>query len=304
MTGPMDELEIELAKIIGLDELKAHLRKLGKGMLLDKSRRAMGVKLGCKNLPHMAFLGNPGTGKTTVARILGKLLYSVGFLFHANVTQVEPTDLVSERYHETRQKTVKKIRDIRGKILFIDEAHVLSPSDTSGRYIAYGEEALDEIMSAGEEGTVLAIFAGCTEPMKVAFSSNKGFCQWVEHFFQFNDYSCRDLSEMLMLKMSKQDERSRVFGLRLGSCCSVEAVASLIERKTSEEMRSRMNGRLVDHMLNNGRDHLDSRLGFEAEGDELLIITLADLEAGLDQSVRVPRLNAIRETRSCWKIEL
>ncbi|XP_047948536.1 stage V sporulation protein K-like [Salvia hispanica] len=287
--GPMDELEIELSKIIGLDEVKAHLRKLGKGMLLDKNRRAMGVNLSHKNLPHMAFLGNPGTGKTTVARILCKLLSSVGVLFRANVFQVEPTDLVSKYYDETRQKTVKKIQDTRGKILFIDDAHCLSPSDTSGSYITYGEEALDEIMSAVEEGRVLVIFAGCTKPMKDAFSLNKGFCERVEHFFQFDDYSCRELAEMLMLKVSKPDERSRLFGFKLGSCCSVDAVASLIERKTSEKMRSKMNGRLVDHMLNNGRDHLDSRLGSEAKGDELLTITLADLEAGLDQLVR--RLN-------------
>lgn len=109
MTGPMDELDIELSKIIGLDEPKAHLRKLAKGMLLDKSPSAMGVYLGRKNLPHMAFLGNPGTGKTTVARILGKLLSSVGFLFCANVIQVEPTDSVSRYYDETRGKTVKKV---------------------------------------------------------------------------------------------------------------------------------------------------------------------------------------------------
>ncbi|KAL1547669.1 stage V sporulation protein K-like [Salvia divinorum] len=285
MKGAMEELDLELSKIIGLEELKMKLRQWAKGMLLDQNRRA----------PHMAFLGSSGAGKTTIARIIGKLISSVGVQYPTRVTEVQPTDLVSQHSNQTRLKTRKKIQDVWGGILLVDEAHRLSPSDTAGNYVTYGEEALDEIMYAIEEGGVLVIFAGCTEPMKRVFSSNKGFCRLVTHFFQFNDLSCMELAEMLLLKLSKQDERSRVFGLRLGSGCSVDAVASVIERKTSERMRSRMNGDLVDHMVNNGRDNLDLRLGLEAKGDELLTITLADLEAGFDQLVL--RLSVSRRGR-------
>lgn len=173
-----------------------------------------------------------------------------------------------------------------GGILFVDEAYRLAPAESAGNYIEYGVEALEEIMSMLEDGDLLVIFAGYTEPMKRVFSSNEGFCRRVTHFFQFDDFSCRELAEMLLIKMSKQDDRSRLFGFKLDSCCSFDAVASVIDRKSSEKLRNRMNGGLVDHMLNNARENLDSRLSFEAKGDKLLIITLSDLEAGLEQLAR------------------
>ncbi|XP_047951565.1 protein CfxQ homolog [Salvia hispanica] len=293
MKGKMDEFNLELSKIVGLDELKAQLRKWAKGMLLDEKRRAMGVDLGPRKAPHMAFLGNPGTGKTTVARILGKLLCSLGVLSSERVTEVQRSDLVGEFLGQTGPKTRKKIEEAMGGILFVDEAYRLTPTD-SGNSIEYGVEALEEIMSVLEDGDLLVIFAGYTEPMRRVFSSNAGFCRRVTHFFQFDDFSCRELAEMAMIKMSERDERSRLFGFRLGSCCGVEAVASVIERKTSEAMRSRMNGGLVDHMLNNARESLDCRLSFEAKGDELLTIKLGDLEAGLDHLVRRLNLDEVK----------
>lgn len=176
-----------------------------------------------------------------------------------------------------------------GGILFVDEAYRLAPAESAGNCIEYGVEALEEIMSVLEDGDLLVIFAGYTEPMKRVFSSNEGFCRRVTHFFQFDDFSSRELAEMLLIKMRKQDERSQLFGFKLDSCCTLDAVVSVIERRSSEKVRNRMNGGLVDHMLNNARENLDSRLNFEAKGDELLTITLGDLEAGLEQLVR--RLN-------------
>ncbi|KAL0374390.1 UNVERIFIED_CONTAM: protein CfxQ [Sesamum radiatum] len=213
--GKMDEFEHELSKIVGLCDLKLQLRKWAKGMLLDEKRRAMGLNLGPRKPPHMAFLGNPGTGKTTVARILGKLLHSVEVLSTDNVTEVQRTDLVGEYLGQTGPKTRKKIEDAMGGILFVDEAYRLAPSQTAGDHVDYGVEALEEIMSVLEDGNIVVIFAGYTEPMKRVFSSNEGFCRRVTHFFQFDDFTCKDLAEMLMIKMSKQDEKSRLYGFKL-----------------------------------------------------------------------------------------
>uniref|UniRef100_M1CYR3 Protein cbxX, chromosomal n=1 Tax=Solanum tuberosum TaxID=4113 RepID=M1CYR3_SOLTU len=105
----MDELENELSKIVGLHELKQQLRKWAKGMLLDERRQALGLKVGARRPPHMAFLGNPGTGKTMVARILGKLLHMVGILPTDKVMEVQRTDLVGEFVGHTGPKTRRKV---------------------------------------------------------------------------------------------------------------------------------------------------------------------------------------------------
>lgn len=168
-----------------------------------------------------------------------------------------------------------------GGILFVDEAYRLAPSQSAGDHVDFGVEALEEIMSVLEDGNLVVIFAGYTEPMKRVFSSNEGFCRRVTHFFQFDDFTCKDLAEMLLIKMSKQNEKSRLYGFKLHSSCTFDAVLSVIERSSTEKLRNKMNGGLVDHMLNNARENLDSRLNFESKGDELLTITLSDLEGGL-----------------------
>ncbi|KAG8376052.1 hypothetical protein BUALT_Bualt09G0023500 [Buddleja alternifolia] len=279
--GKMDEFENELSKIVGLHDLKLQLRKWAKGMLLDEKRQAMGIDLGPRKPPHMAFLGNPGTGKTTVARILGKLLQSVGVLSSDTVTEVQRTDLVAEYIGQTGPKTRKKIEEAMGGTLFVDEAYRLAPVQRAGDHVDLGVEALEEIMSVMEDGGLVVIFAGYTEPMKRVFSSNEGFRRRVTHLFQFDDFTCKDLAEMLMLKMTKKNEKSRLNGFKLHPSCTYDAVLEVIERSSTEKLRNKLNGGLVDHMLNNARENLDSRLSFDSKGDELLTITLNDLEAGL-----------------------
>lgn len=169
-----------------------------------------------------------------------------------------------------------------GGVLFVDEAYRLAPEKgASGGWTDYGVEALEEIMSVLEDGEIVVIFAGYTEPMKRVFSSNEGFCRRVTHFFQFDDYTCDDLAEMLMIKMTKQNEKSRLYGFKLHPSCTTGAVRALIEKNSSEKLRNKLNGGLVDHVLNNARENLDSRLTLQSKGDELLTIMLPDLEAGI-----------------------
>ncbi|GFP90181.1 stage v sporulation protein k [Phtheirospermum japonicum] len=300
VNGKMEEFDDELSKIVGLPSLKEQLRKWAKGMLLDEKRRSMGLNLGPRKPPHMAFLGNPGTGKTTVARILGKLMKSVGVLSSDKVTEVQRTDLVAEYLGQTGAKTRKKahklmlaqIEEAIGGILFVDEAYRLAPKQSEGDHVDFGVEALEEIMSYLEDGELVVVFAGYTEPMKRVFSSNEGFCRRVTHFFEFDDFSSRDLAEMLMIKMGKQDEKSRLFGFKLHPSCTFDAVLAVIERCSTEKLRNKLNGGLVDHMLNNARESLDLRLNFDSNGDELLTITLGDLENGL--KLLAQRVNALR----------
>ncbi|XP_047307630.1 ESX-1 secretion system protein EccA1-like [Impatiens glandulifera] len=278
----MDELEIELSNIVGLHELKVQLRKWAKGMFLDERRRALGLKVGPRRPPHMAFLGNPGTGKTMVARILGKLLYMVGILPTDKVTEVQRTDLVGEFVGHTGPKTRKKIKEAEGGILFVDEAYRLIPMQKADDK-DYGLEALEEIMSVMDSGKIVVIFAGYSEPMKRVISSNEGFCRRVTKFFHFEDFSCKDLAKIVVLKMSKnQTDSSLLCGFKLDPLCTVDAVEDVIARVTSERQRREMNGGLLDPMLVNARENLDLRLDFDCiDTNELLSIKLEDLEAGL-----------------------
>ncbi|XP_068652060.1 uncharacterized protein [Aristolochia californica] len=277
----MAELEGALSNIVGLDDLKLQLRKWAKGMLLDEKRRALGLKVAARRPPHMAFLGNPGTGKTMVARILGRLLHMVGILPTDKVTEVQRTDLVGEFVGHTGPKTRRKIKEAEGGILFVDEAYRLIPMQKADDK-DYGLEALEEIMSVMDSGKIVVIFAGYSEPMKRVISSNEGFCRRVTKFFYFGDFSSKELAQITHIKMNNQLDDSLLYGFKLHASCSTEAVTELIERVSTEKQRTEMNGGLIDPMLVNARENLDLRLDFDcADANHLLTITLQDLEEGL-----------------------
>ncbi|XP_044462073.1 ribulose bisphosphate carboxylase/oxygenase activase, chloroplastic-like isoform X1 [Mangifera indica] len=278
----MDALEKELSNIVGMDELKMQLRKWSKGILLNDRRRAIGLKIGTAGrLPHMAFLGNPGTGKTMVARILGRLLHSVGVLETDKVKEVQRTDLIGQYIGHTGPKTRSKIKEAEGGILFVDEAYRLIPEEKSGR--DYGLEALEEIMSCMDDGKVLVIFAGYNEAMNRVISSNEGFSRRVTNLFNFKDLSCEELANVLCIKMKNQPKDSLLYGFKLHSDCTVDAIAELIKTETIKTQRMKMNGGLVDIMLNNAKGNLDLRLSDDcAERDELLTIKLEDFEAAME----------------------
>lgn len=163
----------------------------------------------------------------------------------------------------------------------MDEAYRLIPMQKSDDK-DYGLEALEEIMSVMDSGRIVVIFAGYSEPMKRVISSNEGFCRRVTKFFHFEDFSPEDLAKILHLKMTNQAESSLLYGFKLHPSCTVDAVAELIERETTDKQRKEMNGGLIDPMLVNAREYLDLRLNFDCiDTDELLTITLEDLEAGL-----------------------
>ncbi|KAK1267052.1 hypothetical protein QJS04_geneDACA019357 [Acorus gramineus] len=160
----------------------------------------------------MAFLGNPGTGKTMVARIIGELLHACGILPTNKVTEVQRTDLIGIYVGQAGPKTRKKIAAAEGGILFVDEAYRLIVED---RKVDYGLEALEEIMSCMLDGNVSIILAGYTEPMNRVISANEGLQRRITKIFYFNDFSPTDLAEILHLKMNNQDDKSSIYGFKL-----------------------------------------------------------------------------------------
>lgn len=184
----------------------------------------------------------------------------------------------------------------------MDEAYRLVLEQTAG-YKDYGVEALEEIMSVLEDGNILVIFAGYTEPMKHLMSSNKGLCRRVTRFFHFDDFSSRNLAEIMHVKMTKQKKGSEYCGFRLHPFCTLEAITAVIEKESTEKLRNKMNGGLVDHMLTNAIENLDTRLSLDCEGYELLTIMLNDLEVGLKQlSSRINIVEREKELRHTLEV--
>lgn len=277
----MDTLEAELQQVIGLHDLKLQLRRWAKGMLLDDRRKALGLKVALRRPPHMAFFGNPGTGKTMIARILGKLLHMVGVLPTDKVVEVQRTDLVGEFVGHTGPRTRKKIQEAEGGILFVDEAYRLMPLQKSDDK-DYGLEALEEIMSVMDNGSIVVIFAGYAEPMKRVITCNEGFSRRVTKYFYFDNFTTLELGEMALLKMNASEMESLMFGFKLHEKCTADAIAQLLNAETSEKQRQVLNGGLILPMLTNARENLDYRLGLDCcDVDELITITLEDLRAGL-----------------------
>ncbi|KAL3637765.1 hypothetical protein CASFOL_018213 [Castilleja foliolosa] len=282
MEDKVDAFEKELWNISGLEGLKSQLRSWVKQLMLDERRRALGLKVGIRTPPHMAFLGNPGTGKTMVARLLGKLLHMLQIIPTEKVVEVQRTDLVGQYIGHTGLQTRVKIKEAEGGILFVDEAYRLMPANSSNN--DFGLEALEEIMSFMDTGKVVVIFAGYSEQMERVIFANPGFRRRVTKFFYFDDLTCTDLANILWLKMSnlRNDQNSPLYGFKLHESCIVPRIAVIIRQGSSEKLRSDMNGGLVDVMLMNARESLDMRIDLECRDvDVLTTIMLEDLRAGL-----------------------
>ncbi|KAG0623001.1 hypothetical protein M758_3G140800 [Ceratodon purpureus] len=273
-------LETALKPIVGLEGLKSQLRRWAKGTVLNEKRRALGLDVPARRPPHMAFLGSPGTGKTMIARLLAELLHMVGVLKENKVVEVQRTDLVGEFVGHTGPRTRIKIKEAEGGILFVDEAYRLMPVQ-NGTDKDYGIEALEEIMSFMDAGKVVVIFAGYPEPMQRVLGANEGFCRRVNRFFHFDDFSCKEIAQIVHTKLEEQKAGSLIHGFKLAKDCTVDAVAELLEKETSAKQRHLLNGGLVWPLLVNARENLDERLDFDCHNpEELVTITMEDLQTG------------------------
>lgn len=180
----------ELERLIGLEEAKKLMYEVHALLRINKEREKHNLKLE-KQVFHMVFKGNPGTGKTTVARLFGKMFREMGILSKGHLIEVERADLVGEFIGHTAQKTRDLVKKALGGILFIDEAYSLA----RGGEKDFGKEAIDCLTKALEDhgNDFICILAGYTEEMDAFLELNPGMPSRFPIHLKFVDYSVDDL---------------------------------------------------------------------------------------------------------------
>jgi stage V sporulation protein K len=235
----LKEIEEEMSALVGMDEMKKMVKEIYAWIYINKKREEQGLKVG-KQALHMMFKGNPGTGKTTVARLLGKLFLQMNVLSKGHLIEAERADLVGEYIGHTAQKTRDLIKKAIGGILFIDEAYSLA----RGGEKDFGKEAIDTLVKHMEDKQheFVLILAGYSKEMDHFLSLNPGLYSRFPLVIDFPDYTVEQLMEISAKMMV---EREYVF--------SPEAERKLREHLLAVKMDSYpgkfSNGRYVRNII-------------------------------------------------------
>lgn len=199
----LDELIDELNALTGLQSVKNEINGLINLVKISKIRMERGFKEASIS-KHMVFTGNPGTGKTTVARLLSNIYHKLGVLSKGQLVEVDRAGLVAGYVGQTAMKTEKVIKDAIGGILFIDEAYTLSENKGEGDF---GQEAIDTLLKAMEDNrdNLVVIVAGYPDLMEGFLNSNPGLKSRFNKFIEFEDYSVEEL-ELIFNGMCKAQD--------------------------------------------------------------------------------------------------
>ena len=196
-TDPMEDLN----SLIGLASIKHDVKELTDFAKVQKMRKDEGMKAVPVSL-HLVFTGNPGTGKTTVARIISRIYKQIGVLSKGQLVEVDRSGLVAGYVGQTALKTQEKINEALGGVLFIDEAYSLSQEND-----AFGQEAIDTILKAMEDhrDDLVVIVAGYTDPMEKFINSNPGLKSRFNKYIEFPDYSVDELEQIFNMNCEKYE---------------------------------------------------------------------------------------------------
>lgn len=188
IAAPIAELERDL---VGLAPVKQRIREIAAFLLVARAREQVGLVSGAPTL-HMAFTGNPGTGKTTVALRMASILHRLGYVRKGHLVSVTRDDLVGQYIGHTAPKTKEVLKRAMGGVLFIDEAYYLHRPENEKDYGQEAIEILLQVMENQREDLVV-ILAGYRERMEIFFASNPGFRSRIAHHIDFPDYDDGEL---------------------------------------------------------------------------------------------------------------
>jgi SpoVK/Ycf46/Vps4 family AAA+-type ATPase len=268
----------KLDSLTGMESVKLQLRELVQFCLLQQERSSHGLTVQRAGL-HMVFTGNPGTGKTSVARLIGELMQGLGWLSKGHFTEVSRTDLVVGYYGHTAVKTTEVLEKALGGVLFIDEAYMLTPGGEleADEDDTFGQEALDTILAYMENhrDDLLVIVAGYREEMLRFLESNPGLRSRFTRFLEFPDYSETELSQIFQQMADQQS-------YCLSNSCQ-EQLVTLMEQTLRHRRKGFGNGREVRNLFELTLTKQASRLVEMSERSRDDLVTIMEEDLPLEQ---------------------
>ena len=265
-TGAVDEIKQELDELVGLAPVKEYVFGLADNIQVQQRRAAAGFKTASLSM-HMIFTGNPGTGKTTIARLVARYLKAIGALKGGQLVEVGRGDLVGRYTGHTAPLTNSVIESALGGVLFIDEAYSLY----RGEQDSFGLEAIDTLVKGMEDhrDELVVILAGYTKEMETFLTANSGLASRFPNKIEFPDYTADELLDITTVLAKGK-------GYRLAESCTFPLLG-YYKRRQALDSRTAGNGRLARNTLEKAIFNQSRRLVAEPAA-ELDLILPSDLE--------------------------
>ena len=281
----VEDVLAELDSLVGLEGVKAEVKRIVNLAKVNEARRAQGLKVPPMTY-HMVFTGNPGTGKTTVARIVARAFRALGIAKGGQLVETDRSGLVGRYAGETAVKTNAKVDEAIGGILFVDEAYQLASSDSDD----YGKEAIATLLKRMEDDRdkLIVIAAGYTDEMRDFLDANSGLRSRFSKTIEFADYTAKELAAIFR-SMAKKNEFVLAADLE-------EGLDAAMAKLTAKRDRTFGNARFVRQLFEDATGRQANRLAESGnlDADALKTLALADLGLGERKTdVRAPTIDEV-----------